>query len=212
MLRLVRGFAMVAAAPQSAPTGTTKLLSGIVSGILLRPPLPEATGRSLVICGPPGVGKTFTISRLMHEFPARVRLCPSLTTRPPRDGEVQGMHYHFVSDEEFAEELRKGNLIEHVSLYGHQYGTSRRVMQEIHDKHLLCLLDLNIDGARALKDVATCVYIKPDTIEELAHRMALRLTPEDEIERRLAHVEQHIAEAEKSGVFHHIISKTWEDI
>ena len=144
-----------------------------------------AQGIFVAVTGPSGSGKTSVCKALLAMFP-RLRFSVSLTTRPPRPSEVDGEDYHFVSEAEFRERIRRGDLIEWAENYGQLYGTSRKAMEEALKGHDL-LLDVDTRGARALKRAwpgGIFVFIVPPSIEELERRLRARGSETEETIRR----------------------------
>ncbi|NPV05242.1 MAG: guanylate kinase [Syntrophaceae bacterium] len=142
-------------------------------------------GIFIAVTGPSGSGKTSVCKALLAMFP-RLRFSVSLTTRPPRPSEVDGEDYHFVSEAEFRERIRRGDLIEWAENYGQLYGTSRKAMEEALKGHDL-LLDVDTRGARALKRAwpgGIFVFIVPPSIEELERRLRARGSETEETIRR----------------------------
>jgi len=143
-------------------------------------------GMFLVVTGPSGSGKTSVCKALLKMFP-QLRFSVSLTTRPPRPTEADGMDYHFISEAEFRDRIRRGDLIEWAENYGQLYGTSRENMgatlREGHD----LLLDVDTRGARALKKAwpgGIFVFVVPPSIEVLEKRLRGRGSETEETIRR----------------------------
>jgi guanylate kinase len=142
-----------------------------------------------VIAGPSGVGKGTVVRRLLDRFP-RLRLSVSLTTRPPRPEERDGVDYSFVSDEEFAELARNGGLLEWAEVFGHRYGTPRatieRAMLAGHD----VVLEIDVQGAHQVREAmpsAVLILLEPPSMEELERRLRSRATEDEEdLERRMS--------------------------
>lgn len=87
--------------------------------------------RPLVLCGPSGSGKSTLLKRILEEFPDSFGFSVSHTTRTPRQGEVDGVHYHFISRADFENGLSKGEFIESATYGGNLYGTSKRSLQKV---------------------------------------------------------------------------------
>ena len=87
-------------------------------------------GTLIVIAGPSGVGKGTVIQRLRSRIPEGPALSVSVTTRAPRPGEIEGVHYHFVTDQEFDRMIGDGSLLEWAEIVGHRSGTPRRPVEE----------------------------------------------------------------------------------
>lgn len=153
----------------------TKLLGALPRGLVF------------IVSAPAGTGKTTLVNMLMDEF-ACVVASISFTTRPPRQGEVNGVHYYFISEEEFAQKISKGEFLEYVRLYGYYYGTSRVWMeaQRAQGKHVILVIDTQ--GTMQLKGQidATTVFISPPSLSELENRLLLRNSePKSVIEQRI---------------------------
>lgn len=135
----------------------------------------------LVITGPSGVGKGTLIHRLLDEF-AGAELSVSATTRPPRDGEVNGRDYHFLAAPEFEQRVRRGEFVEHAEYAGNRYGTLRSELQR---PARLIVLEIDIQGARQVRATmpeAEQVFIAPpnDDLDELRRRLVARGDESDE--------------------------------
>jgi guanylate kinase len=135
--------------------------------------------RLTVVSGPTAVGKGTVVTRLALEHP-EIFVSVSVTTRPPRPGEVEGVHYHFVSADEFDALIADGALLEWATVHGlHRYGTPRTpVMQAIADGRP-ALLEIDLQGARQVRDNwpdAQFVFLTPPSWEELVRRLVGRGT------------------------------------
>ena len=87
-------------------------------------------GRLIVVAGPSGVGKGTVVRRLLDRDPAGLVYSVSATTRAPRDGEIDGTHYRFVTDQEFDRLIREEELLEWAEIVGHRSGTPRRFVED----------------------------------------------------------------------------------
>lgn len=144
--------------------------------------------RLFVIAAPSGGGKTSLIDALLKRDD-RVSLSVSHTTRPPRPGEIGGVHYHFVDEPTFLERVKNGAFLEHARVFDHWYGTSRESVQDILDSGRDVLLDIDWQGARQIKqnfpDCCT-IFILPPSLETLRLRLSHRAQDSAEvIERRM---------------------------
>ena len=144
-------------------------------------------GMLLVISGPSGAGKGTLAQRLLHRDGFAFSV--SATTRAPRPGEEEGVHYYFLSDEAFAAMEAEGDFLETATVHGHRYGTPLTpVMQALEEGRDL-LLDIDSQGARTVMEkLASCVsvFILPPSMRELEHRLRARQTEsEEDIRRRL---------------------------
>lgn len=142
-----------------------------------------------VIAGPSGVGKGTIVSRLLDADP-RIWISVSATTRPPRAGESEGVHYYFVSDEEFDRMIDEGQMLEWAWVHGKsRYGTPRQPVLDAQAKGLIPLLEIDLDGARQIRKSmpeAMQIFIEPPSMEELERRLRGRGTEDEvEIQRRL---------------------------
>lgn len=153
------------------------LVHGVADGI-----------RLTVLSGPSGVGKSTVVVGLRKACP-RIWLSVSVTTRPPRPGEVDGREYHFVSDEVFDRMAAHGELLEWASFAGHRYGTPRAPVAERVAAGVPALLEIDIEGARQVRRAvpdALLVFLAPPSWDELVRRLTGRGTePPEVIARRL---------------------------
>ena len=146
-------------------------------------------GRFIVLAAPSGAGKTSLVRRLLRRV-SDLRFSISYTTRPPREEEVDGKDYVFVSDEKFGQMVDAGAFLEHAEVFGYRYGTSHdHVESLLADGHSV-VLEIDWQGARQIREAvpeATSVFILPPSLTELEHRLRGRGTDSDEtIERRLS--------------------------
>ena len=145
-------------------------------------------GRLTVLSGPSGVGKGSVVAALRRRHP-QVWLSVSVTTRPPRPGEMDGVTYHFVDDAEFDRMVTSGALLEHAVYAGHRYGTPRAPVEEHLAAGVPALLEIDLHGARQVRahdPTALLVFLAPPSWEELVRRLAGRSTERpDELQARL---------------------------
>lgn len=155
-------------------------------------------GKTFIICGPSGVGKGTVVSRLMEADPT-LYFSVSATTRAPRAGEEDGVHYHFLTREKFQEWIDAGDFLEHAQFVGNFYGTPRRYVDEAMDQGRDVLLDIEIQGAEQIhqkRPEAVRIYIAPPSWEELERRLTGRGTEDTEkIRSRLARGREEFAAA-----------------
>ena len=149
----------------------------------------EYLGRLFVISSPSGGGKGTLIRRVLEVVPG-VSYSVSWTTRAPRAGELDGVHYHFVSREEFEEIRASGGFLEWAVVHGNYYGTARSVVeQELGEGHDV-ILEVDVQGAasvRASMERVVGVFILPPSFEVLRQRLSSRGTDAPETVRlRLA--------------------------
>lgn len=142
-----------------------------------------------VLAGPTAVGKGTVSADIRRRYP-EVWLSVSATTRPPRPGEVDGLHYHFVTEAQFDEMVTRGELLEWAVVHGrHRYGTPRAAVEEHLSAGAPALLEIDLAGARQVRRSmpgARFVFLAPPTWEELVRRLVGRGTEDaGERERRL---------------------------
>jgi guanylate kinase len=162
--------------------------------------------RLTVLAGPSGVGKDTVSAAVRARYP-QVWLSVSATTRPPRAGEVDGVHYHFVTDEAFDAMVARGDLLEWAVVHGrHRYGTPRQAVLDHLAAGDAALLVIDMQGARQVRETmpeARFVFLAPPSWEELVRRLVGRGTEGDEErERRLATARVELAAAAE---FDHVI-------
>jgi guanylate kinase len=170
--------------------------------------LSSSTGSSppvLVITGQSGAGKGTLIERLLDEFP-RLRLAVSATTRARRKGEIDGVHYSFISDEEFDRKLDEGDFLEyHVFPWGQRSGTLYSELTRISDEGRIPVLELETEGALRVKKRlpgATTIFVTAP-LPELERRLRERATESSgEIEERLKVAQEQLEVADH---FDHVV-------
>ena len=137
------------------------------------------TGRVVVLCGPSGVGKGTVVAALTQRQP-QVWLSTSVTTRAPRPGEVAGVSYFFVTDDEFDQMVADSQLLEWATVHGqHRYGTPRQPVMQAVAAGRQVLLEVDLSGARQIRRSlpgAYQVFLLPPSWEELERRLRGRDT------------------------------------
>ena len=156
----------------------------------------EHNGVVLVLSGPSGAGKSSLINKIADEI-GEYYFSISTTTRPMREGEEEGVHYHFVSEEEFIKDLENDNFLEHAVVHGNYYGTSLKPVRKALHEGKLVIFDIDVQGNMAVKnrlgDITTSVFITPPSLSELEKRLRTRSTDSSEvIEQRLKMAKREI--------------------
>lgn len=144
-------------------------------------------GKLFIVSAPSGTGKTTLVKKLTKEFPCVIASI-SFTTRPPRNGEVDGVDYHFINDAEFEKKKEEDDFLEFAEVFGRYYGTSKKwVSEQLNQgKHVVLVIDTQ--GAMKLKKIisAVLIFVQPPNEEELVRRLSNRQTETPEkIEERL---------------------------
>ncbi len=149
------------------------------------------TGSLVILSAPSGCGKTTIVSRLLRRHPKWVRSI-SVTTRPPRLGEKDGKDYEFASVRRFLSLRKKKAFLEWARVFGHFYGTKRRVIQEAVRRGETALLAIDVQGSRKVRralgerEPLFSIFVLPPSIQVLRERLVKRASEApDEIERRI---------------------------
>ena len=146
-------------------------------------------GVLFVFSGPSGVGKGTLKAKLFEEFADRIAYSVSATTRGPREGEVDGKDYFFISRQEFERRVKNNEFLEHAEFAGNCYGTPRAYVEKLLDSGMNVVLEINVQGAlQVMKSMPECVsvFILPPSFEELEHRLRGRGTEtEEKVRERL---------------------------
>lgn len=192
----------------------------------------EASGPCpVVFAGPSGVGKGTIINKLLERFPALFGFSVSHTTRAPRPGEENGVHYNFVTKEEFEELIERKQFIEHAKVHTNYYGTSIQAVEkvcaastmsgcsgsvanslcdsQIRNQNKVCILDIDVQGVQNVKNSTLdfkSLFVAAPSIEELERRLRGRGTETaDKIKIRLENALKEIAYSEIEGNFDRIV-------
>ena len=158
----------------------------------------------VVISGPSGAGKTTVCDRLLEE-PTIVRAITA-TTRPPLDDEVEGVHYYFLDEETFRDDIEAGRFLEWAEVYGRLYGTPEGPLEAQLSTGKTVLLNIDVQGAGLLMErslPALFVFIEPPDLEELRHRLEERgLDDAQSIETRMKNAR---SELERKDQYDHCV-------
>ena len=147
-------------------------------------------GLLIVISGPSGVGKG-TVRKALFEMPEQEFVYSvSMTTRKPREGEVDGVDYYFVSKEVFEQQIKDGNLLEYAEFVGNYYGTPKDKVEEQLNKGKEVILEIEVNGAQQVREKlkdAVFIFLVPPTRQALYDRLKSRGTEnDDKIKARIA--------------------------
>ena len=144
----------------------------------------ERRGMMLVLSSPSGAGKTTLTRRLLETDPG-VRLSVSVTTRPPRPGEKDGVHYHFRSVEDFGLMINRGELLEHAKVFNHYYGTPREPVERAIEAGIDVIFDVDWQGTQQLaqkaQEALVSVFILPPSMRALEQRLKTRAQDRPEV-------------------------------
>jgi guanylate kinase len=136
-------------------------------------------GILIVISAPSGCGKTTIAKAILRKHPDML-FSVSATTRPIRDGEVNGKDYFFLSKQEFEERIHSGDLVEWEEIFGNYYGTLKSEVQRALEHNRVMLFDIDVKGALSIKqnfpDASVLIFIKPPSFEVLKKRLESRKT------------------------------------
>jgi guanylate kinase len=164
------------------------------------------TGAILVLSGPSGAGKSSLISKIIDDI-GSTYFSISTTTRAMREGETNGVHYHFVSIEEFKKEIEDEMFLEYAIVHGNYYGTSLGPVKQALKEGKLVIFDIDVQGHDAvmhrLSDITTSVFVTTPSLEELKRRLHVRSTDSDEvINKRL---EMAIREVQRISEYDYLV-------
>lgn len=172
-------------------------------------PVPEPRGersRLLVLAGPTAVGKG-TVAAHIREHNPEIHLSVSATTRPPRPGEIDGVHYYFVDDTEFDRLIADDELLEYAVVHNRsRYGTPRAPIDAALAEGKTVLLEIDLQGARQVRraePAATLIFLLPPSWDELVHRLVGRGT--EEAEERARRLRTAKVELAAQNEFDHLI-------
>ncbi len=161
-------------------------------------------GLLLVVSGPSGAGKG-TICKAFLEKNKNVKLSISATTRSPREGEVEGVNYFFVTKEKFKGMIDNGELLEHAQIYDNFYGTPKAAILENLEQGDDVLLEIEMQGAKQIKEVypeGVFIFILPPSLDELKSRIVGRGTEtEEQINKRFGSAFEEICQIENYDYF-----------
>ncbi|MBF0196875.1 MAG: guanylate kinase [Planctomycetes bacterium] len=164
-------------------------------------------GHLTIVCGPSGCGKSTLIKAFLKKYD-HFTFPTSVTTRSPREGEVHGEHYFFMSKEDFKAKNDKGEFLEYADVYGQYYGTLKATIDDSLIKGESLIKDIDIQGAKSLMKTLdpsdlTSIFISPPSLEALKDRLDKRGSEnESTLKRRLQEAELEMSD---SHLFNHVI-------
>lgn len=154
-------------------------------------------GNLIILSGPSGVGKGTIKDQLLMDPSLNLHYSVSCTTREPRDGEIDGVHYYFISQEQFDQMIQEDAFLEYARFVDHSYGTPAKVIEEKRQEGKNVLLEIELQGA--LQVISKCpdalsIFILPPSLEELEKRLSGRGTESAEVvQKRLETAKQELA-------------------
>ena len=168
----------------------------------------------MIVSGPSGAGKSTVLRMLLDNCPLPLMLSVSATTRPPRDGEQQGVDYFFLDQDEFFRRRERGEFLECKEVFGrgHWYGTLRSQVATGRQAGKWVVLEIDVEGARSVVeqvDDAITIFIHPGSMEELERRLRDRGTESEESIRRRLKV-AGVEMAARSRYAHEVVNNTLE--
>ncbi len=142
-------------------------------------------GLLIILSSPSGAGKS-TLARRLMAWDDSLRFSVSATTRPPRDGEVEGEHYYFRSHDEFRHLIDKGEMLEHAEVFGNLYGSPKTPVEEAINAGRDVLFDIDWQGGQQVRNSpldkhVLSIFILPPSIPELERRLRARAQDSDEV-------------------------------
>ncbi|XP_072294906.1 guanylate kinase 1b isoform X2 [Eucyclogobius newberryi] len=173
-----------------------------VSGAMSRP-------RPVVLSGPSGAGKSTLMKRLMKEHEGLFGFSVSHTTRNPRPGEENGKDYHYTTREAMQQGINNGDFIENAEFSGNMYGTSKASVEDVLAKNVICILDVDIQGVRRIKETdlnPIYISVQPPSMEILEKRLRDRQTEtEESLQKRLEAARIDMELSKEDGLFDVVI-------
>lgn len=156
-------------------------------------------GLLIVVSAPSGCGKGTILSEILKDD--KFYYSVSATTRNPREGEVNGVNYHFITKADFEERIKNNAMLEYAEYCGNYYGTPKKEIEEMREKGKNVLLEIEVQGAMKVRDIcpdAVFIFILPPSVAELERRLRKRGTETDDvIAERVSQAKGELAFAEK---------------
>jgi len=152
-------------------------------------------GTLYIVSAPSGAGKTSLITAMLETLEG-VQVAISHTTRPIREGEIDGKHYHFINKATFEDDIEKGLFLEHANVFGNYYGTSHAAVNQQLEEGTDVILEIDWQGAQQIRKLAPntrSIFILPPSISELENRLNKRnQDAADVITKRVAQAKEDI--------------------
>ena len=179
-----------ASARPRRPPPNTRITANIPLGcspaVPPTPPIPATRNALYTISGPSGVGKSSLVAALARDQD-HIAVSVSYTTRPQRDGETEGLDYHFIDPPRFAAMVASGEFLEHAEVFGHHYGTSRQWVEETLASGREALLEIDWQGAQQVREAmpqGVGIFVLPPRLGALGARLSGRGTDTPALRRR----------------------------
>ena len=164
----------------------------------------NSKGILFIVSAPSGTGKTTIVRQILKIFPDIV-FSVSATTRKKRENETEGIHYYFLTEDEFKEKIARNEFAEWEKFYDYYYGTFRKYIDENLETGKSVLLEIDVKGALKLKDSypdAVLIYILPPSFEELVNRLKNRQTEDEtDFQKRIERAELELRLKDKFDYF-----------
>ena len=161
-------------------------------------------GKIVAISAPSGSGKTTIVRRILKDIPELV-FSVSATTRKKRDDEKDGVHYYFISEDEFKEKIEGDEFIEWEKFYDYYYGTYKKTVDETVSAGKSIILEVDVKGALSLKHIypdAVLIYIVPPSFDELVNRLKKRNTEDKaDLQKRIDRAKMELGLKDKFDYF-----------
>lgn len=162
-------------------------------------------GNIFIISAASGTGKTTLVSRLLSRN-KDIRVSVSHTTRQPREGEINGTHYHFVNVAQFEDLIGQAAFLEYANVFGNYYGTSHESVEQLQNQGYDVILEIDIQGAEQIRQAlpdSISIFILPPSFQDLSNRLRGRNTDSEEvIKKRLSEARNEI---EQSLLFDYLV-------
>jgi len=146
-------------------------------------------GLLVVVSGPSGVGKSTVVKKLL-KLDKKIVVSTSATTRPPRPGESNGVHYYFITQEDFDRQVKKGGFLEWARVHNYYYGTPKESIEEELSRGKTVVCEVDVQGADSIKEVVekrklnasvVFIFLIPPSVDILAFRLKKRKTEDEEV-------------------------------